>query len=100
MNALHFAGADWMVAASELAPALLQDLLDCGTPGQDASDAVAYVRQTYAVTGDPADCAAYLRTMGAWDEDELADHDVNLGRLVWLTGCDLREQGEAYFCNY
>lgn len=53
------------------------------------------------VTGEPTDCAAYLRGYGAWDDDELADHDENLTRLVWLTGCGLRENDSAvYFAAY
>lgn len=41
-----------------------------------------------------------LASYGAWDDEQLADHDENLRRLVWLTGCDLRETGEAYFSTY
>lgn len=32
-----------------------------------------------------------LREYGAWDADELADHETNLSRIVWLAGCDIRE---------
>lgn len=99
-NSIHFAGTDWNRDASEFDPALLSDLLDCGIPGQSADAACAYVLATYKVTGDAADCRAYLRGYGAWDDAELADHDANLNRLVWLLGCDLREQGCGYFCTY
>lgn len=98
-NKLHFEGADWFVHADELTEALAHDLRDCGASG-DASGAVAYVRSNYEVTGNEAHCRDYLRGYGAWEEDELADHDKNLDRLVWLTGCALREEGEAYFCAY
>ena len=39
---------------------------------------------------------------GLWrvGRSELADHEANLDRLVWLTGCALAEQGEAYFSAY
>jgi hypothetical protein len=33
---------------------------------------------------DPALVASELRDYGAWDEKELADHEANLGRLLWL----------------
>ena len=33
-------------------------------------------------------------------ESELADHEENLAKLVWLTGCDLSETGEAHFSAY
>jgi len=41
---------------------------------------------------DPADIAAELAEYGAWDSDELADHDQNLHRLVWVAGCDIAEE--------
>jgi hypothetical protein len=96
---LHYAGSDWILASDEISPELLQDLLDCGGSG-DASNAVDYVMRVYTVTGDEADCRAMLDGYGAWDADQLADHDENLRRLVWLTGCDLHESGEAYFSAY
>lgn len=40
----------------------------------------------------PALVAAELDEWGAWDEKELADHDANLSRLLWLACCDVREQ--------
>ncbi len=99
MNCLHFAGPDFVLSATELSNSLLDALLDCGASG-DASEAVAYVRQSFAVTGDVKQCAAMLRGYGAWDETELAIHDANLDRLVWLIGCGLAEEGEAYFSTY
>lgn len=99
IDALHYAGQDWTIAAGELSPQLLADLHDCGGAG-DASEAVDYVIRVYTVTGDESDCRAMLASYGAWDDGQLADHDENLRRLVWLTGCDLRETGEAYFAAY
>jgi len=100
MNAaIHFAGSDFMLSTDDLQPDLLEALLACGAQG-DASDAVACVRSQFEVTGDETDCADMLRGYGAWDDEELADHYANLDRLIWLTGCDLREQGEAYFSTY
>lgn len=99
INILDYSGNDWLMCKSDLSPALLSDLLDCGGSG-DASEAVDYVLGAYSVCGDEATCKAYLRGYGAWDDDELADHDENLRRLVWLTGCALRESGDAYFSAY
>lgn len=100
IDALHFDGADWILSASDLDPQLLADLLDCGAPGQPADEAVAYVISTWTVEGNPEACRAMLRPCGAWDDEEMTDHDENLRRLVWLTGCSLREDGEAYFSGY
>jgi hypothetical protein len=38
---------------------------------------------------DPALLADELREYGAWDETELADHDQNLQRLVWIAAGDI-----------
>lgn len=32
-----------------------------------------------------------LRGYGAWDEDELKDHEQNLRRVLWLACCDITE---------
>ncbi len=98
-NSIHYAGSDYTVTVAELAPDLLAALDDCGAPG-DAQEAVNYVLRTFEITGDEKDCAQYLNGTGAWEASELEAHDVNLERLVWLAGCDLREDGEAHFCTY
>lgn len=100
MPDLHFSGTDLVLGVPELSPALLADLTACATPGQPADEAVAHVLRTYTVTGDEVACRNFLRPYGAWSEEELRDHDANLARLVWLTGCGLREDGEAYFSGY
>lgn len=105
MAKLHFSGTDFAVYSEDLDPQLLSDLLDCSGPGA-ADAAVAYVIQHHDISGDAEQCKAYLRGYGAWDDDELADHNENLSRLVWLTGCALAETGEAgempgaYFSAY
>lgn len=98
-NALHYSGSDWMIERGDLSDALREALLDCGARG-DASEAVAFVRSQFTVTGEEEACRAYLSGYGAWEDDELADHDANLDRLVWLTGCGMREEGSAYFSAY
>jgi hypothetical protein len=98
INALHFE-SDMMVSADELTPDLERDLRDCGAPG-DAQQAVDYVISVYSITGDPTVCRGILSQYGAWEDDELLDHDTNLQRLVWLAGCDLEESDELYFANY
>jgi len=41
---------------------------------------------------DPSLLVAELREYGAWDETELADHDQNLQRLVWIAAGDIVEE--------
>ena len=40
----------------------------------------------------PALVAECLREYGAWDAEELADHDANLDRLLWCACCDISEE--------
>jgi hypothetical protein len=44
---------------------------------------------------DPRVLRDELREYGAWDETELADHDQNLHRLVWLAAGDIIEREGA-----
>lgn len=96
---LHFAGKDLFIDETDLSPELLQDLKDCGAPGP-ADAAVAYILEHYGISGDAEDCKAFLRSYGAWEDTELQDHEENLSRLVWLTGCSLAEGEPAYFSGY
>ena len=40
----------------------------------------------------PALVAECLREYGAWDAEELADHDANLDRLLWIACGDILEE--------
>jgi len=39
----------------------------------------------------PATVRATLEEYGAWDADELADHDTNLDRIIWIAGADIQQ---------
>jgi hypothetical protein len=39
-----------------------------------------------------ADIADELREYGAWDDEELADHDANLSRVLWLACGNIIEE--------
>ena len=41
---------------------------------------------------DPAILAAELKEYGAWDGTELADHDKNLCRILWIACGDIVEE--------
>lgn len=41
---------------------------------------------------DPRLVRDELREYGAWDDDELADHDQNLTRLLWIAANDITEE--------
>lgn len=40
---------------------------------------------------DPQLVAQELKETGGWDETELADHDANLARLLWIACSDIAE---------
>lgn len=40
---------------------------------------------------DPATLAKELKEYGAWDSEELADHEANLRRFVWIAAGDIIE---------
>jgi len=98
-SAIHFHGTDFFLDPSELDGNILQDLKGCGGQG-DASSAVDYIMDNYQITGNEQDCQNYLKGYGAWENDDLQDHNENLRRLVWLAGCSLNEENEAYFSTY
>lgn len=41
---------------------------------------------------DPVLLAAELREYGAWEPRELADHQQNLQRILWIAAGDIREE--------
>lgn len=71
-------------------------LMDICQPGP-ADEAVAYWRGHEIIGAaldalDPATVQDELREFGAWDADELADHDANLDRLLWTAACSAAEE--------
>jgi hypothetical protein len=41
---------------------------------------------------EPETIAQELKDYGAWDADDLADHDANWRRVVWIAACNVREE--------
>lgn len=40
---------------------------------------------------EPSKLAEELVEYGAWDAEELADHDANKRRIVWIAACNITE---------
>lgn len=64
--------------------------------GQCDND-VAMLRKVPAIARqlakiDPGTLVNELKEYGAWDETELADHDANLTRILWLAGGSIRDE--------
>lgn len=65
--------------------------LDCSTPGQDASESVAYWLPRVIQVGSDAELRQALQGYGAWDDLQEAPMDTILGRILWIAACDWRE---------
>lgn len=96
---IEYTGSDFMLEPSDLPAECAEQLTALGGSG-DQTDAVAMFRTMWGVWGDVETCREYLDGYGAWEVKELADHDANLNRLVWLTGCAFAEGEPAHFCTY
>lgn len=74
----------------------LEQAQSCSHSGR-CDDDVAALRQCPEIRAqldalDREKVRAALSEYGAWDDDELADHDANLTRLLWVAACDLAEE--------
>jgi hypothetical protein len=59
----------------------------------DVAEVVKELRPTLDKL-DRAALATELKEYGAWNADELADHESNLHRIVWLAAADIQESDE------
>lgn len=78
---------------------LPDDALSGSQPGMDAAPEIEVLRKTPYIAAqleqlDPVKVRDELYDYGAWEEFELADHDANLDRVLWLACCNIREEVE------
>jgi hypothetical protein len=59
----------------------------CDADVEELSKVPAIARQLAKI--DPATLAGELEEYGAWDAEELTDHEQNLQRLLWLAAGDI-----------
>jgi len=74
----------------------LNDALACSHSGSCDSD-IEWLRSCPYIIEQilklsPKLIADDLKDYGAWDANELADHDANIDRLLWVACCDIAEQ--------
>jgi len=67
-----------------------------GSHSGDCEADIKYLRQLPAIKRqlaklEPETLAKELKEYGAWDENELTDHDQNLTRILWIACCDIAE---------
>lgn len=67
-------------------------------PSQGAADdAVEYLRSALDVEVDAEELKEFLSCYGAWNDEELSDHDNNIERLLWLACLDCQENNTTTF---
>ena len=71
-----------------------QCVIDCSHSGPCDQD-VAYWLPKVNLDLDPDNLALDLGEYGAWEPEELQDHDLNLARILWLACGDLQEEIDA-----
>ena len=77
----------------------LKQAMSVSTPGQDALENVEIVLQDSKVIAQlnaigPSSLRDELKEYGAWNDDELTDDESNRERIVWIAGCNIREEME------
>jgi len=71
-----------------------QCVIDCMHSG-DCQPEVDYWIPKLDLQIDPQALISELSEYGAWDLDELQDHDQNIARIVWIAAGDLQEEIES-----
>lgn len=73
----------------------MEDARSASHPGQCDDDVRAVSEQPYIAAQlakiKPEVLRRELEEYGAWDDEELADHDQNIQRIVWLAAGDIRD---------
>jgi len=72
---------------------ILEDAPTSG-PFDDHAD---WILSAFDVQCNEKELIDYLLTFGAWNNEELQDHDTNLGRLVWNAVLDCVENNTQYY---
>jgi hypothetical protein len=68
-----------------------QCVRDCSGPGA-ADEPVAFWAGKLGCPIEPETLKAELKEYGAWDAEELGDHDDNWRRIIWIAACNIREE--------
>lgn len=93
----------WRDGESGLLPIRLRldEARSCSHQGQCDQDVTALRRTCTRVRNDlrrmnRADLRRCLKGYGAWDAEQLADHDENLQRVLWIACCAVAENPADY----
>ena len=74
----------------------MDDAESCSQQGENIENVQALVRVPYIARQlaklDPEKVRAEMAEVGAWDDEELADHDDNCEHLVWIACNNIVEE--------
>jgi hypothetical protein len=70
-------------------------IADCSGPGP-ADEAVSFWVDRLGFDGPAWLFRSHLSGYGAWDANELADHEQNRQRVLWIWACDCSESPGDY----
>lgn len=71
------------------------DAESCSHSGDNEADVLRVIKKPYIKKQlakiDPAQLVKELHGYGAWDDEQLKDHEQNLIRWVWISAGDITE---------
>ena len=70
---------------------------DCSHQGRCDDDVAHWVRSgQIKFNGTPENSRRELAEYGAWDDEELADDDQNLHRILWIAAGNIQEEERSH----
>ena len=74
----------------------VDDALSVSHSGQCDDDVAALMTVPYVAKQlnaiDPNALVSELKEYGAWDDEQLSDHEENKSRILWIAGGNIREE--------
>lgn len=86
----------WSTSSGKIELLITKHQARIGSHSGDCAQDIAYLRKYPRIRRqlaklDPVVLALELKEYGAWDGVELADHDANLSRVLWIACGDIAE---------
>lgn len=74
-----------------------QGLVDCAPLQGPFDNYAAQILEQYDVRVSLKDSITYLKRLGAWDDSDLQDLELNKARLLWVALLDCKENEVNYW---
>ena len=79
-----------------LAADITEDQIDSIPKQGQCSKEIAALAKELEPVWDEDKLRKELKECGAWDAEQLSDHDENILRMLWIMVCDIRETPDFY----